>query len=284
MSLPELAEPLEAVSGALQFQGTRVHFANASGRAGKLKWFGDFRWETESKAPAQFRLKIPVADAAEIERLLLPTLKREQSFLARTLRSPVKLPDWLSARRADGSIEIGTLTAAGQEFDAVSGRLQWAGSKVVLSAIRAKWAEAAIKGKGAIDMSYAAPAYRFSGSIENWPAKQGSASAEISLDAAGIGRDLLAGLHATGSVQADQLGGDVRGFSGDFELQVTRSGPRMKFTNLEVVTPKETFQAQSAAMADGRIQVDLLNGRKQARMTGFLQPLQFELVETRAAN
>ena len=53
---------------------------------------------------------------------LRPPLVRERGFLARTLRlDSAPAPDWLKARRADGTISIGTLTAGDLSAERQSG-------------------------------------------------------------------------------------------------------------------------------------------------------------------
>ena len=284
VAMPELASPVETLTGSLQFQGSRAALLNASGKAGKIKWNGEFRWDSESDGPVQFRLKVPEAAADAIERELLPLLKREQGFIARTLRSPVTPPEWLDSRNADGLIEIALLHAADLTFESITGRLQWAGTKATLSRVTARWSGASIKAKGAIDVTRSLPVYRVSAEVENWPSRQGTASASFDLDAAGTGNALLAGLRAKGALEAAQLGAEVREISGGFEFANAGGTSKIKLTDMVLVTAKETYQAQTAASIEGKLQIDLISGRKSARLTGYIQPLQFEFSETRAAN
>ena len=112
LDLPGLAEPLRLRSATARLDGAKLWVDKMIARVGPVDIAGDYRYEPDAVRPHRFHLTIPAIDAAELERLLMPTLRRDQGFLARTLGfGRAEIPDWLARalhgwncadRRADG--------------------------------------------------------------------------------------------------------------------------------------------------------------------------------------
>src|SRR5262249_38023022 len=81
-----LAEPLRIQSASVKLSGTRVAVSRLRARVGEIAFTGAYRWEPDAVRPHKFEIAIRRADAAELARVLAPTLERERGFLARTLR------------------------------------------------------------------------------------------------------------------------------------------------------------------------------------------------------
>ena len=96
---------------------------------------------------------IPEADAAELERVLTPAMVRDRGFFARTLRlGDAPAPDWLKARRADGTVAIGTLTFGDTQVHVDTARLLWDAAQVRLVGLNAHVDQAALAGDLTIDL------------------------------------------------------------------------------------------------------------------------------------
>src|SRR5260370_38206704 len=77
---------------------------------GTVKLEGDYRFDPSAGRPHRVRITIPELQLAELELLMLPTLRRHEGFLARTFRLRKEaLPKWLLERAEDGSIKVNRL-------------------------------------------------------------------------------------------------------------------------------------------------------------------------------
>ena len=123
IAIEGLADPLRIQSASVVSQRRAISRSNRlRAKIGAIAFTGDYRWEPAAIRPHKFHIAIPRADAAELERLLAPSLVRERGFLARTLRlSPAPVPDWLKNRRADGTLSIDTLIARDVEASTTRG-------------------------------------------------------------------------------------------------------------------------------------------------------------------
>src|SRR5207249_4134551 len=100
--LPGIAEPLRVRTATARLDGAKLWVDKIVARIGDVEIAGDYRYEPGALHPHRFRLAIPRIDAAELELLLAPTLRRKQGFLARTLGfGRAEVPKWLAQRFAD---------------------------------------------------------------------------------------------------------------------------------------------------------------------------------------
>lgn len=269
IALEGFADPLRIQAASVTSTRSRLSVSRLRAKMGAIAFTGEYRSEPAAVRPDKFRIAIPAADAAELERILAPTMFRERGFFARTLRlGPAPVPDWLKARRADGTLTIGTLTV-GDSLARVDGaRLLWDGTLVRLVRLDAHADQAAASGELAIDLSGHTPHYRFDGKLQDVPYKGGKLDFEGDLEADGAGLDLLTSAHGEGRVHGRSIAfapdADFRTVAGCFELL---TGPRWKMSGLEVVQGAETYTGTGSTQSDGRVVLDLTSRGRQIRYT-----------------
>jgi hypothetical protein len=267
-----LSDPLRIQSASVKLNGARVSVTRLRAQLGDIAFTGDYRWEPASVHPHKFNIAIDAADVAELARLLAPSLLRERGFLARTLRlgAPPPVPDWLKARRADGTISIGSLSAGDLNLSVNQARLLWDAGIVRLTGIDANLAGASVTGDLETNLSGGVPHYRFDGKLNDVPYKGGKLDFDGGFDAEGEGLSLLDSLHAEGHLRARSIAfssdADFASASACFELQ----GTRWKFGSVEVTQAGETYLGTGASQPDGRLVLDLVKGARAFRLSGPL--------------
>lgn len=254
VALPDLADKVELASAAVQVRGSRFTISRMKGKAGKLHFDGDFQWMPKAHRPARFQLHMAEAPAPELDRLLTPVLRRQQGFIARTLRlNRAPVPDWLSERHAEGVLVIDAFQIAGRKLDNLKISTQWDGVKSAFTEIKFLLDEAKGSGTGSADLAYALPQYRLNGLLEGQAIK--------------VGKDL-----------------DAQSVGGKFVFQLERGASNLQATEVELVTGRETYTGQGSSTPDGHLQFDLVNGRKILRVNGVLSPFFIEIAPVKSAN
>jgi len=278
-----LAEPVKVLSAAVSLSGKRVSVNRLKARVGEIAFTGDYRWEPAAVRPHKFHLTIPAANAAELQRVLAPGLVRDRGFFARTLRlGDAPQPDWLKARRADGTIAIGSLTFGETRVRVDPTRLLWDAAQVRMVGLGAHIDQANLTGDLTIDLSGRAPHYRFEGKLGDVAYKEGRLDFEGSLDADGAGADILAGAHAEGRVHGRSVAfspdAEFRTAAACFEVSEQAGTERWKLSSVEVTqgtgSSVETYTGSGATQSDGRLVLDLLSRGRQVRYSTLLAAAQ----------
>jgi hypothetical protein len=272
IALDGFAAPLRIQSASVASTGTRTTVSRIRARIGDIAVTGEYRWEPSAIRPHKFKISIPQADGAELERLLSPGFVRDRGFLARTLRfgaSPV--PDWLASRRADGIISIEALDVGDTQLRLESAHVFWDGAQIRMAQLAARIDQTAIDGELAIDLTSRAPQYRFAGKALDVSYRGGKLDFDGTLESEGEGAGLLAAAHAEGSVRGRSISfapdTEFRSVSGCFEIS---PGLRVKLSCLEISQGGETYTGGGASQADGRIVLDLINRGRPLRYTSAL--------------
>jgi acetolactate synthase regulatory subunit len=270
-----LAEPVKVQSAAVVLNGKRVSVSRLRARVGAIAFTGDYRWEPAAVRPHKFHLTIPEADAVELERVLAPAMVRDRGFFARTLRfGDAPVPEWLKARRADGTVAIGTLTFGDTRVHIDAARLLWDAAEVRLADMSAHIEQASLAGDLAIDLSGRAPHYRFEGKLGEVAYKEGTLDFEGSLDADGAGTDILASARAEGRVHGRAIAfspdAEFRTAAACFEVSEQTGGERWKLSSVEVTQGADTYTGSGATQSDGRLVLDLLSRGRQVRYSTLL--------------
>jgi hypothetical protein len=270
-----LAEPVKVQSAAVSLSGKRVTVTRLRARVGAIAFAGDYRWEPTAVRPHKFHLTIPVADAAELQRVLAPTMVRDRGFFARTLRlSDGPAPDWLTARRADGTVSIGMLTFGDTQVRVDTARLLWDAAQVRLIGLGAHIDQAVLAGDLAIDLSGRAPHYRFEGKLGDVTYKEGKLDFEGTLDADGAGTEILASAHAEGRVHGRGIAfspdAEFRTAAACFDVSEQTGGERWKLSSVEVTQGADTYTGSGGTQSDGRLVLDLLSRGRQVRYSTLL--------------
>jgi len=279
-ALPGLAEPLEVQSARATLREGGATVDRMQARVGHIQFQGQYRYAAKAARPHQVQLSIPQLDAGELERILLPTLRRSEGLLARTLglgRTPI--PPWLAERRGEISIEAGALKLGELSAQDLRARLRWDGTNVELDDLEARMAGGLLRGKLAVDLSRAVPTYRFAAQLDSVAFSAGRWEAEGSLQSQGVGADLWRNLRAQARFSGRRVivGPEVEAesVSGKLQLNVARGLPRLRVADLEVYLDEDVLYGQGATQEDGQLHLELTEGRHPVSVTVTLIPLQF---------
>ena len=280
VSVPGLADPVDLNFVHAMIDGSRIALDRIDAEAGKVAFTGDYRYEPRDSRPHHIHLHAEDLDAADLEAELLPTLRRNPSLIARALGRS-RLPEWLTARAADGTFQIDDLTVGGTDFANVRTHLIWEGSHVELDAIQAKCDDVAtLGGKLAINLRGSHPVYKLTARLKGMPWQSGKLDADGTLETSGTGQQLLANLTSTGTFAA--LAPDFgtsspwRAFSGKYDLRWSPVAPRLRLTSLNLRTGDDIYTGSGATTVDGRVMVVLTDGNREMRMSGPLAKLKVE--------
>jgi hypothetical protein len=271
-----LADPFTAAKSTLILREDGWTFRSPAAAWGKLTGSLDLAWRNTARRPLQVQAVINEADAAEIERLLAPTLSRRRSLLDRTLsfgRSNV--PDWLAGRSLSGRIRVGRLAFEGVEAAPVEANLFWDGSNAELSSIAMRIGAASFNGRMSIALAGSTPAYRVTGRLDDYPYDSVAATVDMELRTTGLGRSVLESLQASGEFQilGASAGGDlIQPLRGAFDYSARRNLPRLRIGSTEAGIDGEMYTGTGSASADGRIQLDLAGPARNHRFTVTLSP------------
>ncbi|MDP2999412.1 MAG: AsmA family protein [Bryobacterales bacterium] len=281
LAVDGLSEPVLLRSASAQIDGGKLVLSRLRAQAGQIAFEGEYRHEDGAARPDRFRFSVPEAGAAELERVFAPTLRRQGGLIARTLglvRAGV--PDWLAARRAEGSIEIGTLTAQDLRWEKLKARLAWTGPAIEVAELVSVWSQGKLKAKGSISLASVLPVYRLQGRLDGFSWRGAAIDVNGRLETVGSGVELLQNLKSAGTFSAADvpLSEDLECLftKGRYEIFFRRGAPQLKLASLEVALGDEIYQGQGATLADGRLGVDLTDGKKWLRLTGRLAPFRLE--------
>ena len=275
-----LAEPLRIQSASVRLSGKYASVSRLRARAGSIAFTGDYQWESDAVRPHRFNIVIPAADAAEVARLLAPTLTRSQGFLARTLGlAPAPAPDWLKKLRADGVISIGTFTVGGTTARVDKARLLWDGSTARLVGVDAHTLtedsdEASIAGDLEMGLHGRVPHFKFDGKIGGVPYKGGEVDFEGSLEADGLDGEILETAHALGRLRGRSVSfapdAEFRTVTACFEMTGSTGGQLWKLGSMEAVQGSDTYTGSGVSQPDGKLVLDLNHAGHPARFVAGL--------------
>jgi hypothetical protein len=265
-----LAAPLRIDSARVAIDDARVTIDRLRGAAGKLSFTGDYSYLPGAPHPHRVHLRAADWDAADIETECLPSLRRESNLIDRAL-GRITLPDWLKARQAEGTVQIDHLDVAGARLDGVRAHLAWDAGRVEFANFEATLAHAVVKGRLAVNLNGALPAYRFTGQVKSFSWQSGKLDANGSIGTSGIGAQLMANLTSAGTMSGAALdfgaGAPCRA-SGDYSLAWVRGIPRLKLTALNLRTDDDTYSGHGATQSDGKLLIVLASGAKELRLSG----------------
>jgi hypothetical protein len=277
--VPGLADPLAVDKARIVVRDGEASLDRMSARLGDAELKGEYRYRPGAARPHQFHVSVAELDAAELERLLLPALHRDESFLARALRlGRSRIPDWLEARHAGGTVEIGALSLGDLRFSNVRARFHWDAANIEATEINAQLGDGLLNGQFSVNLRRAAPSYHLAGRFRSVSWMGGQWDGKGALDASGIGPDLLRNLKLEGSFEGRSIvlvaDTEFNSLSGSCLLTVARGEPQFRCTDLQAVVGEDVYQGQGATGSDGRLTFQLTDGQKQLRVTGTLFPFQ----------
>jgi len=165
--------------------------------------------------------------------------------------------------------------------DAPLGQLQahltWDGPKIDVSSFDLHLDSMHAAGALTVSLDKVQPAYHVTGSLENMEYRGGQLGLEGALDTSGLGDSLLINVQSEGTFEGREiaLGPDaqVHEISGAYRVAPVSGVPRLSLSNLQVAFGQDNLVGQGSSLADGRIILELMSGRKPVRLTGMLLPV-----------
>ena len=269
--VPGLTQPVRIATARIDIDGEELTVRRMRAQVGDIEIYGSYGYDLSKARPHRFDLTVPKVDLSEVESLLAPVLRRNEGFLARTLRfRRTALPDWLEHRKAEGILRIGTLTAGDSTARAVRSRIVWEGGTLQFATLEGKLEEGSFKGFGSLDVTKSEPRYRLVGRAQNLPWKGGKVDLDGHLETSGTGLGLLINMRGEGKFLArsvvlapDQV---IRSASGEFSMAITRGGPQFKLSEIQASLGAERFTGDAATQADGRMLIELASANRTVRM------------------
>jgi hypothetical protein len=273
---PGFARPVRFAWVRALIDGRRVVLDQIDAQAGRVAFTGEYRYEPALARPHRIRFRVAELDVADVEALLMPTLRRDRSLLARAL-GRASVPEWLAQRAVEGNLQVDELRIADLRLANLRGHVRWDVTRVEIESVQAKLDRAAIAGKLAIALSGAQPTYKLTAEVKGLNWQSGKVDAEGTLATAGIGKQLLANLTTEATFTASALDFGVappwKNVSGTCNLTWS---PRLRVTGLSLKTDDETYTGRGNTLEDGRLLIQLSNGAREMRMVGTVAKLQIE--------
>ncbi len=281
LPLPGLATPLHVQSAHARLDGARVTLEKARFSAGHLAALADYRYEPGAIRPHRVRISAATLDAAELEALFTPTLRRQRGLIARALglgRAPV--PEWLREQRVDGSLSVDALHLADLTVAKVRAHLIWNGTTATLAEITGNLENGTVNGRLSIDLRSNDPVYHLAGQLKSVDWNGGTYDADASLDTSGTGPALLANLRSegefTGQSFEDAPLNQFDSVSGCYAFAWAKVAPHLRFTELRMSSGDELYLGRGGMEDDGRLLIQVSNGSKQLSMSGTLARLRLD--------
>ena len=277
LEIPGLASPVRFAAASVEMKQGQIQINRMRARAGALRLEGDYRYDPESPVPHRLHLRIPELKLAELERLMLPTLRRNEGFLARTFGRNPLLPKWLAERSVDATVQVANLLNGDSPLGQFRGHIVWAGPKVTLSEMDLRLDAMHAAGDMTVSLAKLLPSYRITGNIENMDYRNGQLDVEGALETSGLGDSLLLNVQSEGMFNGREItlstDSQVHEISGAYRIAPASGIPRLTLSNLQVAMGQDNLVGQGSSSADGRIILELMSGRKPVRLTGMLLPV-----------
>ncbi len=278
LDIPGLTAPVRFTGASVQMKDAGIQIDRIRAHVGDVKLEGEYRYDLAAGRPHRVRITVPELQLAELERILLPTLRRNEGFLARTFRLRKEtLPKWLLDREVDGSILVNNLLNGDSPMGEFRAHLVWDGPSILLSNIDCRLGDMHATGKLALNVDQRVPAYHLAGNIENLDYRNGQLDIDGEVDTSGIAENLLLNIRSQGTFEGRdiELGPDteVGEITGSYRVAPVAGVPRLTLSNLQVAQGADTLVGQGSSQPDGHIVLELTTGRRQVRLTGMLLPM-----------
>jgi len=278
VDIPGLASPVRIAAASVQMNGAEIQITRMRGRAGTVKFDGEYRYQPAAVHPHRLRIAIPELQIAEVERLMLPALRRSEGFLARAFRlRDQPLPKWLEERDADITVQVPALMYGESPLGELRAHAVWRGASINVPDLEWRLDDTHAAGKMSVNLAKGEPAYQLSGTMENFDYRSGQLDADGELITSGTGADLLLNLRSTGTFEGRGIvlapDAEMRAVSGSFRVAAANGIPRLLLSNVLVSQGADTLTGQGSSQPDGHLVLELTTGRRQVRLTGMLLPL-----------
>jgi hypothetical protein len=278
VEIPGLASPVRIAAASVQMNGDGIQITRMHGRAGIMKFDGEYRYQATAEHPHRLRVTIPELQIADAERLMLPALRRSEGFLARAFRlRDQPLPKWLEERDADITVQVPGLMNGDTPIGELRAHAVWRGESINVSNLEWRLENTRAAGKMAVNLAKAEPAYQLNGTLENFDYRNGQLDVDGEFMTRGTGADLLLNLRSKGTFEGRGIvlapDAEMRAVSGSYRVIAANGIPRLLLSNVQVSQGADTLVGQGSSQPDGHLVLELTSGRKQVRLTGMLLPV-----------
>lgn len=280
VSVAGMAFPVEIGEAEVEMEGERVHARKITGKSGPLSFRAEYWRQPDASRPHRVALQIEELKAPEVETTLAPCLKRPQGLLARALNlGRGRLPAWLAGRKAEGKIQIGDLSVAGEDFKQVRLSFFWDGGEIDIPQLEAKVRGGTVSGFLRIDLRGALPAYLFSAKVEDAVWREGLLNGDGTLRTSGLGEELYWNLRAEGFFRAHSVvlgpGQPRRSLWGQWALRWDRRQPRLEVSEVRLNDGQDVLVGQGTTLENDQLRIDTAHGDRRLRLAGSLRTLEF---------
>ena len=292
MNVAGLAQPVRLGKAALRIRGadTSLWISAGSipsgiGTSEPISFIATYVRPAAERRPHQLRIEIPSLAAADLERALAPALRRDQGFLARTLRlGATPVPEWLRVRNVVATVRVGAFQLGDYQLDNVRARMVWEGARVDFREVLASVESSPLSGSLIASLAGPTPVWHGNFQLQDYPWRDGRIDAEAAIESDGLGEQFLAALRMDGSFSAENLAiapdTTWRAASGCFEFQAAGS-PRLQLSGLHALIGSENFLGQSVAGPDGRLTIELASTLRTLRWPVRMSGLSMDLPASR---
>ncbi len=281
LAIDGIADPVVLTSARIALSEPGISVERLRGTAGAVSFAGDYRHRPGAARPHRLRLRLAPAGAAELERLLEPTLRRDEGFITRALRlGRSRTPDWLARRRADVSFDIGALTGMSLPVRKVRGRALWNGPEVEITAFTAQVGALNLAGDVSANLRGNAPVYRLKGGFQDFAWAGGEWRGAGVLNTSGTGTELVRNLKIDlgFSGRSVELADDAEfaTISGRCTVSMPGGPPVLQLSKIRATSGDETFQGKGGTSPDGHLLLELNAAGRDLRLAGTAWPLKLE--------
>jgi len=274
MELLDLELPSPALSEPVSIESAQCHLANGElvvqkihAHAGPVTFTGDYRYQPEAAHQHRFRIAAGAVNAASLEKLLLPTLRRSRSVLGVDLPFRKRpLPPWLAAWHAEGTVQFADLQTDLGTLPNLRARFEWDAARVLLTDMLST----NLAGHAVIDLRAPEPAYELNARIRNQEWKGGHITVDTAATLQGTGERLLSSLRATGTFTATAAEESVDQLTGRYSLAWAKPVPRLSLTAVRLQSSSDIYKGEGNLQEDGTVLLQLSNATRQARLAGPL--------------
>lgn len=268
------AEPVRVLEADATIDETGVVVKKMRLTLGGITAQGDYSYETGAVHPHRFRIVLPSASAADIEKVLRPALRRA-SFLTYAFNfGRVPEPDWLRNMHAEGTIQAGSLDLAGTTIANLRARVIWDDASVSFAALTGRLSGATFTGNAAIHLASRQPRYEVNGSLSGFAWRGGTVEASGSMTTSGMGTDLLANLRVEGSFRGKRLEvappdpWDI--VEGRFDLAWAKTNPKLRLSALTIQTGGSKWTGSAETQDSGQMVLKVADGARHMEASGAL--------------
>lgn len=268
------SEPLHVVSADATIDGAGLSLKRVNLSIGGINVQAEYRYEARAPRPHRFRITVPEASGAALEKVLMPTLRRGNFLTYAFNFGRVPEPDWLRNMKADGSVQAEMFDLDGGQFSRLRAHVVWEGTDVRLDALETQLGDAAFKGSAKIRLAGRQPRYEVAGKLAGFAWRGGTIGADGTLTTFGTGAALLSNMRAQGTFdgRAIELSGDdaYDSVTGNFVWAWDARNPKLKLPQLMMKSGDETYLGSADMDDNGQLVLKVSDGTRRIQAAGAI--------------